>query len=92
MHGITDALRDAELLANAVLDGPTPASLARYEAERDRLSHRLFEVTDRIASRAWTIPEVKALLREMSDSMGDELALLEGLDTPVVESFHHAGR
>jgi flavin-dependent dehydrogenase len=92
VHGITDALRDAELLANAVLDGPTPASLARYEAERDRLSHRLFEVTDRIASRAWTIPEVKALLREMSDSMGDELALLERLDTQVVESVHHARR
>ncbi|HUC32464.1 MAG TPA: hypothetical protein VMS14_03625, partial [Ilumatobacteraceae bacterium] len=83
VHGITDALRDAELLANAVLDGATSASLAGYEAERDRVSHRLFDVTDQIASRTWTIPEVQTLLREMSDAMGDELALLEGLDVRV---------
>ena len=92
VHGITDALRDAELLANAILDGATPASLARYEAERDRVSHRLFDVTDQIASRAWTIPEVKTLLREMSDSMGDELALLEGLDAPVADAESAARR
>jgi flavin-dependent dehydrogenase len=91
VHGITDALRDAELLANAILEGPSQASLAHYEAERDRVSHRLFDVTDQIASRAWTIPEVKTLLREMSDSMGDELAVLEGLDARVVEGFSHAG-
>ncbi len=81
VHGITDALRDAELLARAVLDGPNATNLARYESERDRISHTLFEVTDKIASRNWTMPEVKTLLREMNDSMTDEVALLESLDS-----------
>jgi flavin-dependent dehydrogenase len=80
VHGITDALRDAELLARAVLDGIDATNLFRYESERDRMSHALFDVTDKIASRNWTMPEVKTLLREMNESMADEVALLEGLD------------
>jgi flavin-dependent dehydrogenase len=80
VHGITDALRDAELLARAILDGGNAAHLAGYESERDRVSHTLFDVTDKIASRDWTMPEVKTLLREMNDSMADELKLLESLD------------
>src|SRR5204862_6504146 len=38
-HGLTDALRDAELLAIAITSGEDEAvALARYEATRDRLS------------------------------------------------------
>ena len=44
-HGITDALRDAQLLADAVVDG----TMARYAAVRDELSRPLFEVADAIA-------------------------------------------
>lgn len=84
VHGITDALRDAELLARAVLDGSDPSNLAAYESERDRVSRALFDVTERIASRKWTMPEVKALLREMNESMADEVALLQSLE-PVLE-------
>jgi flavin-dependent dehydrogenase len=80
VHGITDALRDAELLARAILDGGNATHLAGYESERDRVSHTLFDVTDKIASRDWTMPEVKTLLREMNDSMACELELLESLD------------
>jgi flavin-dependent dehydrogenase len=83
VHGITDALRDAELLARAILDGGDATSLASYESERDRISHALFDVTDKIASRNWTMPEVKTLLREMNDSMDDELKVLESLDSTV---------
>jgi flavin-dependent dehydrogenase len=83
VRGITDALRDAELLARAILDGGSPARLAAYESERDRVSHALFDVTDKIASRTWTMPEVKRLLRDMNDSMHDELEVLEGLDSSV---------
>jgi flavin-dependent dehydrogenase len=82
VHGITDALRDAELLARAILDGGN-THLAGYESERDRVSHTLFDVTDKIASRDWTMPEVKTLLREMNASMADELKLLESLDSTV---------
>jgi hypothetical protein len=54
-HGITDALRDAELLAIALeetLDGrSTPAeTLGHYEQVRDELSVLFFAITDRIAS------------------------------------------
>ena len=48
-HGITDALRDAELLANAVVEG-TNTALARYGSIRDALSLPLFRITDEIAA------------------------------------------
>jgi 2-polyprenyl-6-methoxyphenol hydroxylase-like FAD-dependent oxidoreductase len=49
-HGISDAFRDAELLAtalHAVLDGTTDeaAALARYQAERDRMLAEVFDLT-----------------------------------------------
>lgn len=85
VHGITDALRDAELLARAVLDG-SRAALEHYEYERDRVSHRMFDVTDEIASHRWTMSALKALLRAMSEAMADEVALLESLD-PVIAAL-----
>ena len=45
-HGITDALRDAELLARAIVRG-TDGALAGYQAARDARRSALFEVTDR---------------------------------------------
>src|SRR6185295_17597340 len=52
-HGITDALRDAELLARAAIRG-TPDAFAEHEIVRIDLSTKLFEITDEIASFAWT--------------------------------------
>ena len=54
-HGLTDALRDAELLARAVHDGlEDPSSmvegLTRYERRRDALSLPLLAAADAIAS------------------------------------------
>jgi flavin-dependent dehydrogenase len=67
-HGITDALRDAELLADAVADGAS--ALADYESARDELARPLFDVTDRIASFEWDLDEIRslheALVREMA--------------------------
>jgi flavin-dependent dehydrogenase len=77
-HGISDALRDAELLARAVRQGGEEA-LAGYEAARDELSTRLFDVTDRIASVEWTNAELKALHQSLSDEMKREVAALVGL-------------
>jgi flavin-dependent dehydrogenase len=74
-HGISDALRDAELLATAVATG-TEAALAEYERVRDGLSMRLFEVTDRIASCEWPVGELKALHQALSDEMKREVAAL----------------
>ncbi|HSD25799.1 MAG TPA: FAD-dependent monooxygenase [Vicinamibacteria bacterium] len=74
-HGISDALRDAELLARAVETG-TDAAMAEYELARDELSARLFDVTDRIASCDWDLSGLKALHQALSDEMKREVAAL----------------
>jgi flavin-dependent dehydrogenase len=78
-HGITDALRDAELLARAIAKGTT-AALTEYEAMRHDLSRRLFEITDEIASFAWTDLEVQSLHRALSSEMSREVRALAALE------------
>jgi flavin-dependent dehydrogenase len=80
-HGMSDALRDAELLAEAVvgrLSGDLDDSDARtaYEGERDRLSRGLLATTDTIASFHWDVPELQVLLRRLSDDMRPEVDAL----------------
>jgi flavin-dependent dehydrogenase len=74
-HGITDALRDAELLARAVSTGGDEA-VREYQTTRDALVRGLFEVTDRIASFAWSLEEVKALHLDLSREMNAEVDML----------------
>jgi len=81
-HGITDALRDAELLADEILEAvaggtPEPVALCRYQATRDRLSHRMLEATEAVAAYDWDIDRVQRLLRQVSSAMSDELDHLE---------------
>lgn len=71
-HGITDALRDAEILARAVLQGNERA-LALNQEERDALSHKLFAVTDRIASFQWDMAEIKSLHQDLQMAMKSEV-------------------
>jgi flavin-dependent dehydrogenase len=78
-HGITDALRDAELLARAIIQG-TAAAFAAYETTRHDLSRRLFEITDDIASYAWTDAEVQSLHRALSTEMSREVRALAALE------------
>jgi flavin-dependent dehydrogenase len=84
-HGITDALRDAELLARAIISvaegDHEQGALASYQATRDRLSRSLFDTTDDIASFAWDIDKIPMLLLQLSDSMSDEVSWLRSLDT-----------
>ena len=70
-HGITDALRDAELLSDALTGG---ADLESYQATRDRLSSALFDATESVASYAWSLDEVRVRLRDVSAAMRDEVA------------------
>lgn len=70
-HGITDALRDAEILARTVAAGG-PDAVGRYQAERDELSLRLFRVTGRIASFDWTAEEIGGHLLELGEAMAEE--------------------
>jgi menaquinone-9 beta-reductase len=78
-HGITDALRDAEILARvAVTEGPDAVGL--YQAERDELSQRLFRVTGRIASFDWTTEEIGGHLLELGEAMAEEAAAMTAGD------------
>ncbi len=82
-HGITDALRDAELLADAVLEvGGGVAecvALSRYQRTRDRLSSRLLDVTEAVAGYAWDDERIRVLLRQVSAAMSDEVEHLQAL-------------
>jgi len=74
-HGITDALRDAEILARVIVtEGPD--AVGRYQAERDELSRRLFRVTGRIATFDWTADEIGGHLFELGEAMAEEAAAM----------------
>ena len=88
-HGLTDALRDAELLARAIVssmrgDEHEADALAAYQATRDRLSAELFATTDVIAQQSWTDGEIGALLRRLSAAMADEVEAIAALDAVTV--------
>ncbi len=76
-HGLTDALRDAELLSDAVLaDGAgnsAEAAFARYQGTRDRLSTSLSEVTESVCRYDWDGDRIRTLLRRVSSAMSDEM-------------------
>lgn len=82
-HGLSDALRDAELLArelHAELSGRPGPPGPSFRALRDDLSTDFFAVTDRIASFAWDLAELQQLHLAMSDAMRAEYDHLAGLD------------
>jgi 2-polyprenyl-6-methoxyphenol hydroxylase-like FAD-dependent oxidoreductase len=82
-HGMSDAMRDAELLADALLavlsGAPDAAALAAYERTRDSLSSQLFAVTEAVAGFDWDLDRVRVLLREVSSAMADEVDHLQAL-------------
>ncbi len=86
-HGITDALRDAELLASAVVAGSgseaaAGRALAEYQSARDRLALAMHPIVDRLASHRWDPEEARALLRGLSSVMADEVESIGGFDRP----------
>lgn len=80
-HGITDALRDAALLAEAAAEG-TEAAFARFATRRDDLSLPLFHVTDEIAGYGWTLEEAKAMHLRLNAAMKREVAALAAEAVP----------
>src|SRR5262245_1454401 len=78
-HGITDALRDAELLVRAIVKG-TATALQDYEVTRLDLSRGLFEVSDEVASLSWTDDRVQSLHRTLSTEMSREVRALVALE------------
>ena len=82
-HGITDALRDAELLSRAIVasvdEGDEAEPMNDYQVTRDRLSRRMFAVTDTLAAQHWTDDEIGGLLRELAAAANDEVDVLASL-------------
>ena len=86
-HGYTDALRDAELLARAVVDGLGGPSddalldaLEHYEHRRDRLGLPVFHVLDRLAGGQRDHGETAQWLVQLGSAMADEVESLAALE------------
>lgn len=77
-HGITDALRESEFLARAILEG-TDDALVAYREQRDERVRGFFDITDQIASFEWDMQAVKdqhmVLAREMNALVDTTLTL-----------------
>lgn len=76
-HGISDALRDAELASRAIdatLRDPDSGHqhLSRYRVRRDRLSVELLEKSSRLGSYRWDAAEASQLMRDISRSVKEE--------------------
>ena len=85
-HGLTDALRDAELLARGIItvaDGADERdALASFQATRDALSTALFDAIDVIAGHRWTDEAIPSLLLQLNAAMADEVEALAALPPP----------
>ena len=87
-HGMTQALRDAELLASAVAPAIHHRELlidavADYQATRDRISRPLFDVVDTIARQQWQPGEITDLLRRQNAAMGAEVEEIVSWGVPL---------
>jgi flavin-dependent dehydrogenase len=90
-YGITDAFRDAELLARAVVAGAASdhamrIALCRYQADRDRLALPMHPIVDRLASHQWDLAQVQQLLRELASVMADDvegIRAFDGVPAPI---------
>lgn len=75
-HGITDALRDAQILADAWARG----RLDEYPATRDALSRDIFRLTDAIAAHDHDLGELAVLHKSLNTAMqANQLWIAENL-------------
>ncbi len=77
-HGMTSALRDAELLVEAITSPILVKSgaVGSYQHTRDRISRPMLETSDEIASFGWDLERIRDVLRRMSSAMTDEVETL----------------
>ncbi len=88
-HGLTDAFRDAELLARAIVssatgDVPEEAAFAAYQATRDHLALPLFTTVDLIGAYHWDGSQIGSLLRRASAAMADEVDAIAAFERAAV--------
>lgn len=75
-HGISDALRDAELLAHAITGGGSAAALEQYQQQRDALSLGLFEISDEMAAFSPDMDRLQQLHGALSVEMANEFKVM----------------
>jgi flavin-dependent dehydrogenase len=79
-HGITDALRDAELLAGSIRRthgaDDLDAALDRFASIREPVVDSLFLVVDRLAGYQWDSAQVRRHLLALNAAMSAEVELL----------------
>jgi 2-polyprenyl-6-methoxyphenol hydroxylase-like FAD-dependent oxidoreductase len=83
-QGMRDAFRDADLLAEALLDG-RPAALERYERRRNEESAAMYETTIQRASFASPPPEMAALLAALQGNQ-EQIDRFTGIDAGSVSA------
>lgn len=74
-HGISDALRDAEGAASAIVSGGE-AALHWFQEERDSLARPVLATTDDISSFAWALEELPERHKQFSEAMKAEVEVL----------------
>jgi flavin-dependent dehydrogenase len=84
-YGISDAFRDAELLANAldhaINGGAGSSALALYQQQRDQALREVFEITCRLATYP-AIPTFIDLQRQLSAAIDKEAVALVARPSP----------
>jgi 2-polyprenyl-6-methoxyphenol hydroxylase-like FAD-dependent oxidoreductase len=85
-YGMSDAFRDAELLAVALdraLDGGAEAAtaLADYQRQRDQALQEIFEITCRLAAYP-PLPTFIGLQKQLSAAIDREAAALDARPIP----------
>ena len=83
-HGMTDALRDAELLANAVVSDK-PDALSYYQSTRDAFAVPFLRLSDDIASFDWDMDQVKVMHQRLSRMMTEEYEMIRS-QTPHISA------
>jgi flavin-dependent dehydrogenase len=97
-HGITDALRDAELLAAAAAQElgrhgsgllAEAERLVAYESARRTVGEPLALIVDRVARYDWNLDELRDLLIDLSRTMSrevEQLASLPAIGAPSADA------
>ena len=87
-HGLTDGLRDAELLARAVVrlrrgDVSEDEAFGAYESTRDRLTVPILDDSSEVAAMEWDDARIRVLLRRLNVAMNEELEVIESFGDPA---------
>jgi flavin-dependent dehydrogenase len=86
-HGISDALRDAELAAAAIHESlvstaSEQSALRQYQDDRDRFAFPLYEESRALSAYRWDAAEASMRLRRLSAITNDECAFLASRAAP----------